>query len=192
MLGNNMFAYCGNNPVIYDDSGGYVAKISFSENFDILDMPWHNSGGGGGIYIRHTGKSQFALVEEITQVSAGEKTAGFMNLEFDAFNFSSKSITVLSADFSVVSLDLNTPHVNYSLFDLGNASLAAGFNGPIPSAEAMVSVWSPSVTFAYKSVEITSAIHMGAIGFVIDIGPDGAKLGLAAAIGFTIDLSWTN
>ena len=32
MLGNNMFAYCGNNPIVRDDSGGQKWKYTIEES----------------------------------------------------------------------------------------------------------------------------------------------------------------
>ena len=48
VLGNNMFAYCCNNPICYVDSCGYASNICFSDDEDVLTMPWEDSMGGGG------------------------------------------------------------------------------------------------------------------------------------------------
>jgi len=49
LLGNNMFAYCLNNPVVLTDSSGTAAHIGFSDDGQIHDAPWRiGSPGGGG------------------------------------------------------------------------------------------------------------------------------------------------
>jgi len=51
VLGNNMFAYCLNNPIMLRDALGRTARIFLTDNPDILAMPWEGSGGGGGLNI---------------------------------------------------------------------------------------------------------------------------------------------
>ena len=49
ILGNNMFAYCLNNPVVLVDTSGTAAHIGFSADGQIHDAPWRiGSPGGGG------------------------------------------------------------------------------------------------------------------------------------------------
>ena len=51
LLGNNMFAYCGNNPIVRKDSSGtaYVFWDEFMAEVD-PDGPFDEAGGGGGGY----------------------------------------------------------------------------------------------------------------------------------------------
>ena len=54
LLGNNMFAYCGNNPVMRIDPTGmyhYVYGVDSSPN--TLDV-WHHYAGGGGTAVSDT------------------------------------------------------------------------------------------------------------------------------------------
>ena len=53
VLGNNMFAYCLNNPVAYNDSQGMIAKICLTADGEIEDSPWRNHSPGGGGIIYH-------------------------------------------------------------------------------------------------------------------------------------------
>ena len=49
ILGNNMFAYCLNNPVVLVDTSGTAAHIGFSADGQLHDSPWKiGSPGGGG------------------------------------------------------------------------------------------------------------------------------------------------
>ena len=54
ILGNNMFVYCNNNPVILTDSSGCAACVCINDEVDMLDAPWRNAGGGGGSSFRRT------------------------------------------------------------------------------------------------------------------------------------------
>ena len=50
MLGNNMFAYCLNNPVVLVDASGTAAQICFGYDGQQDESPWKiGSPGGGGL-----------------------------------------------------------------------------------------------------------------------------------------------
>ena len=53
ILGNNMFAYCLNNPICYSDHRGTAGTIDFQAESSSFDSPWSDalSGGGGIAYI---------------------------------------------------------------------------------------------------------------------------------------------
>ena len=61
-MGNNMFAYCGNNPVAYTDPSGhiYVSSIKGDQFYTLAD---DLGGGGGGIPIPFV--ITFPLIEAI-------------------------------------------------------------------------------------------------------------------------------
>jgi hypothetical protein len=48
LLGNNMFAYCLNNPVAYIDTFGNAACICWGYDEHPNDAPWKNARPGGG------------------------------------------------------------------------------------------------------------------------------------------------
>ena len=50
ILGNNMFAYCGNNPVNLLDSGGALCQAIFGDNHLFNPNMLANFGGGGSSY----------------------------------------------------------------------------------------------------------------------------------------------
>ena len=56
ILGNNMFAYCLNNPVNLEDITGSAARICFSDNDRLDEAPWfdHSPGGGGRLRRKYT------------------------------------------------------------------------------------------------------------------------------------------
>ena len=50
LLGNNMFAYCLNNPAAYLDDTGTAAMVCFSYDVKEAVVPWRNSAGGSTNY----------------------------------------------------------------------------------------------------------------------------------------------
>ena len=48
LLGNNMFAYCNNNPVGFVDESGAAAKSCLSADGQIDNAPWHDVSPSGG------------------------------------------------------------------------------------------------------------------------------------------------
>ena len=52
-MGNNMFAYCNNNPANCSDSTGTVAKICLTADGRIEDSPWRNHSPRGGGFVYH-------------------------------------------------------------------------------------------------------------------------------------------
>ena len=67
ILGNNMFAYCLNNPTNFGDPSGTASKIIFGDGFDLLDRPWKDPTTGGGhsaCEIYYTPKQKDNLEEQ--------------------------------------------------------------------------------------------------------------------------------
>ena len=50
LLGNNMFTYCVNNPVLLCDPNGMASAACISNSFDDFSQPWKEKPGGGGSY----------------------------------------------------------------------------------------------------------------------------------------------
>ena len=74
--GNNMFAYCLNNPVVLADSSGTAAHIGFSADGQIHDAPWRIGSPGGGCWPQdiHYSRQNYS--------SASEKFYTVMALRF--------------------------------------------------------------------------------------------------------------
>jgi len=66
MLGNNMFTYCLNNPVVLTDSSGAAAHIGFSADGKIHDAPWRigSPGGGGWSQDIHYSQQDYGAVAD--------------------------------------------------------------------------------------------------------------------------------
>ena len=50
ILGNNMFAYCLNNPVAFEDDSGSAAEVCFGHTTRVPDVPIRQGGGGSTNY----------------------------------------------------------------------------------------------------------------------------------------------
>lgn len=48
IIGNNMFAYCLNNPIVLSDDCGTISRVCISDEFNPLIMPWETGKGGVG------------------------------------------------------------------------------------------------------------------------------------------------
>ena len=66
ILGNNMFAYCLNNPVTFEDDTGSAAKLCFGADGRIDDAPWrdHSPGGGGRPMGNYTSGNDYGSVAD--------------------------------------------------------------------------------------------------------------------------------
>ena len=90
---------------------------------------------------------------------------------------------------NAISLDLVNAPRTLSLFNLGNVSANAGFN-ILPYASALVSLWSPSVSYCVGDTDFTFSIHVGAIGY------DFVPVRQSGKVGFTLygigaSISWS-
>ena len=188
-----MFAYCGNNPVIYFDRSGNVSMRIFGDTFDILDMPWHDPHGGGGptyIYVKDAYIDSFALIEESEGTSSGGKKEGkILGGQISTFEVNAEGFSLISASISAVSMDLSKDNSKLSLFNLGNLSAEVGCKGMLPRIGAMVSLWSPSYTYSFGKADVTITFHVGAVGAEFSPDPSNFKIGFAKGFGFSFSIS---
>ena len=92
ILGNNMFAYCLNNPVVFVDSSGTAAHIGFSADGQIHDAPWRIGSPGGGGWsqdIHYSQQDYGSVVEKFYTVRAlqfvGKQIAHTSKILLDAY-----------------------------------------------------------------------------------------------------------
>ena len=88
LLGNNMFAYCANSPVLLCDPNGTASMICLTSGFDDLSQPWKEKPGGGGSYY---GRS--------SSVSHKPNLPEPKKLSFWEFIFNEDEQVVLDADY---------------------------------------------------------------------------------------------
>ena len=131
----------------------------------------------------------FALIEEITDFTDVTRIAGILSGSLDVLNVGDSGIVLFAVDISAVSLDLEFEKHVLSLFSLGNASASLGLKG-VPYAEAVISLWSPSVTLLRsKGKNITFTLHVGALGYGYSFGPTETSFTFAKGFGFSVSTS---
>ena len=82
ILGNNMFAYCLNNPVVLADSSGTAAHIGFSADGQIHDAPWRIGSPGGGGWsqdIHYSQQDYGSVADKFYTVRAYKWTQSLIN-----------------------------------------------------------------------------------------------------------------
>ena len=191
-----MFAYCQNKPTMYEDSSGCAIKPNTT---------FINDGAGGtpgpiGVFSNVDYQDMqdffdcddelvsFSAIKESDEVSGGTKTASLLSGTVDLFGVGTDGFTLLSFDMSAVKLDLSNRARTLSLFNLGNVSASAGV-GIVPYAEAVVSVWSPSISFPLGTMTCTLTGHFGSLGVGFHVNDKGFGGTFSAGVGGSISVS---
>lgn len=192
LLGNNMFAYCNNNPVVSFDNTG--TRMEYVGN-DFGGPAGFPSPGTISNVIPPSAKGkkitlplEFTLIEETSLVRNGTKKASLLSCEFDMYNFDDSGFNLLSFSLSSVSLDLLTSNWEHSYFDLGNVSASVGM-GLIPYASVLVSIWSPSVTCSIGNKDVSVALHVGALGAGYNFTSSEFQATFSNGIGFSLGIT---
>ena len=95
-----------------------------------------------------------------------------------------------SASITLINGGWETEYFDLSLFDLGMAEIAAGYQDGNLGVSAMASIWAPSITIVIWDVDVTIAAHIGSIGGCFNVGSDGLNLGGANVWGGSISFDW--
>ena len=190
-----MFAYCNNNPVLYEDSsgnlcraciiaipdgGGDTAEDDEEYTFESILDKFRNSDNSYSIYDNQRNKPPKAYHEQVFAFSASG--ASFSLLEGD-LTLGSVSATLITGGWEFENWEL-------SLFDLGHAEASLGIEDYHFSAGAMASLWTPSISFSVGIIDITIEGHVGSVGFTAELGRKGVKIGAAEGYGASIAISW--
>ena len=192
ILGNNMFCYCLNTPTDHLDSNGYWGIPNGLKDPNAMEYKSGSLLGWippGVIEVEPEKNSDFALIQEKSEVSGGTKVATIMGGKFDWFSTDNLAFNLLSFELTVISLDLEYNPLILSLFNLGNISLSAGIKSLVPYGSVMASLWSPTITSTVGKYDVTLALHFGAVGYDLVPFQEEGKIGFANGIGFT--LSWS-
>ena len=205
VLGNNMFAYCGNNPVSYSDntgtcfynargkwchdnwefSGGYKRKPEPKKNNTSQTTPSSsysakNKDGSYSLYDNQRKSSENIFHEQI--LSANVSSPSF-SLKDGSATFGSASATLMTGGWEF-------KYVDVSALDIGHAEASLGFEDGQFSASAMASAWSPSFTIKLWDLEITLSAQVGSVGFDLSGGKKGINAGGAFGLGASISVDW--
>ena len=126
-IGNNMFAYCLNNPIAYSDNTGSAAKICFSAASRIEESPWRDlsPSGGGRMPANYTSPHSYGSVSD-----------KFYTIMFLKFIFNTDEQAVLDAKY--LAFYKGTPVIKIPLMKNNAFSIGIIFMGNTVSDEATV------------------------------------------------------
>jgi len=132
LLGNNMFAYCGNNPVMCSDEQGTATKSCLHDSTEPR-TPWKNSGSGGGILRR----------SYRPPVDYGDAADKFYTVRF--FRWLGDNL-----DIAIDAICLFTPLILAGIGKLAAKGLAFSVNPVVTTVVSIVSVVWDVISFIDK------------------------------------------
>ena len=200
LLGNNMFAYCGNNPVNYSDPSGHAyqgiySQINYNEyehmygglreNFYARPSSWNKICDTGfdhhwDLYDNRDFYPDSIYHEEIFAININNPSLSLRDLQ----------LTLGEIEFTVMTGGWEFGNLDISLFDLGYAGLSAGLSNGTLGFEAIASFWHPSVTVSIYEIDISVSAHVGSVGGEFIAGKNGFKAGAAFGWGASVAVSW--
>ena len=158
ILGYNMFAYCGNNPVMGYDPTGEWDWEEFKNKGRNYDGTWslYDNMRFENIY-RYKKRTFF---HEQLFVFEEEKSASLLSVSSSS---SSPTIPEISAggSFTVITGGWENPKYDLSLFDMWSIGAAASLSADGLSLKLSACVWRPSVTYKGNLFDISVAANVG-------------------------------
>jgi len=204
LLGNNMYAYCGNNPVMRIDPFGYKWWEDFTERVgnayndatewvagaynDATEWvagayndatKWIEQNlSNQALYDNHRFGNDNAFHEQIFSYSVTPPS-------FDPTE-GSFGLGGLEADFYTGGWEGN--FIDFSLLDFGHIEAVAMHQNGVVSLGAMASIWSPSIALSFGDTKVELSLEVGAIGGKLRLG-NGFSLGCANGVGAGISVT---
>ena len=206
ILGNNMFAYCGNNPASsVDPTGNAWNKISFDafSPFDSSHIPMGIGGGGGcgyaTVFAYHYSDDladSGSYEEREKNMFGGIRRTRIMPWEYAFLDFSDEGISLIdiSASLAIVSFEWDFLDFTITPYDAFSASLSLGLNSEKGfHASAIAYIWKPSISFNIWGINCSLFGYFGAVGGEIAINANSFTLGASPhGIGGGFSISWDN
>ena len=154
--GLNLYAYCGNNPVMRRDTNGTSFKSFFEGLINGFNRfrNWMNENalnddGTYSLYDNDRFHDDNAWHEQILAASVSS---------------AEDNITLGSLALDLYTGGWEGEYVNFSLFDFGHAEAGAEIkNGDIKFG-ALASIWSPSFSFSIGKLSVDIGAEVGAVG----------------------------
>lgn len=188
-MSNNMYIYCGNDPINRIDPSGlfwkeigdwFVNTYNSVSNWVVSAGEWlninaKNDDGTYSLYDNRRNGNRGPYHEQVLAFSASSPS---MDLESGDIGFGSLSVDLFTGGREGENSDL-------SLY-FGHAEIAL----EAPKGELNVSAWSPSYSFTVFGFEIQIGLEVGAVGgsLNLDTGSISAKGALGG--GISIGINW--
>ena len=201
LLGNNMFAYCLNNPSNYHDPSGNACIMSCHGRVDLFMSNLSDfAGGGGGMscwvsaapqYIGET-KGEGFLKDTIHNIPGGQAHGRMGYYQYEIFALDTSGVVVADASVALADATLCYEHSSLTLLRLFSADLFMGMTLEDGLAiEAMASILSTSGEIQLGALSFSATAYVGGIGFNAGILVDGFTIGFAKGVGFEVTIRWT-
>ena len=207
ILGNNMFAYCENDPVNRVDPSGQKwlknlwknikktakklaqnfvkdynlsskKKAKTSKKQTLTINDFKNSDNSYSLYDNRRHNPYSEFHEQLI-VFDGDVGTDLL----DEGVFVEASATLITGGWEFDKLDL-------SLMDVGQANLAVGYQDGGVNLTAMASVWSPSMTIMLWDVCIVVSGHVGSAGVEYKLGEGHFNIGASWGWGASLSFNW--
>ena len=204
VLGNNMFAYCGNNPIRNFDPYGCASKICFGDYVNPLGFPWQDPMGGGGhgyamVFAYHYSDDladSGSYEEREKTMFGGTRRTRIMPWEYAFLQLSNEGISLIdiSASLATVSFEWDFPDFTITPYDAVSANISAGLNHEKGlHASAIAYLWKPSLSFNILGVDISVFGYFGAIGGEFALSTSTFTIGGAShGVGGGFSIFWDN
>ena len=193
VLGNNMFAYCGNNPVNYSDPSG----CRFGPTDNQIKAIYYLALGERGTALLQLQREarngefpiEFFAYQNYEPCCGGIIYGQILAGKISGPVITDEGITLAGCDISLIRCYIEWDYFIVSIGDMFNVNTSAGFSFSEATLGAMVSVWSPSVTVKTDRGLFTYTFHVGAIGGSVgadqehgvhfDVAPGGFGFGFS-------------
>ena len=193
LLGNNMFSYCGSNPIIYFDPSGNTCVMMCSGDVNLLVRYLSGfqsaiGGGGGGGLITEKPK----LKDTVKCFWGGTSHGKILPWEFDLLSISNEGFTVIDASASVIDASVEWEDSSVTLSRIFNVEASAGITKEDGvHAGIMASMFSAGTTLSLWIIEVELTGYVGAIGGKVSLNTNGVSVALAPnGIGGGISIKW--
>ena len=166
LLGNNMFAYCLNNPVCYLDSTGYIATSAFS-------TAAYATGGDQSIIQE--------ILEHITTISEDNITSSVGITGFASyFGSGAGGSLAVGVDSSYNYAGLRS--INFGVGSSLGASAMVGINFQLTNADVVTDLKGVSKSYGFTAAALCG-IAIDIVQFIPASNPDTTCWGVSVTIG---------
>ena len=188
-----MFAYCANNPISRTDSSGTFYR-SIGSNISTVCFSAPGQRGTALARLQRQAPEfdgEFALYENTEYCCNGDLTAQLLAGNLSLPGITEDGVSLGGMDVSMIRCTWKDENVEVAFGNMLNANISAGVSWTGGGAlSAMVSAWSPSITFITDIGRITVTVDIAAAGVELKLGQNGVYGFNVATGGGGFGISW--